>query len=175
MAMSLPAHLQADCKACRGLCCVALPFDAFQGFGFDKPAGAPCRHLAPDFQCTIHERLADAGFHGCTVFDCHGAGQRVTEEFGDTCWTESEATAHQMFNRFFVLRQLHELRMLLTVALEHTRPHTARARLAARRDEITALCNAGNGIPIDLAAVRRDTVALLRDVSGRISIAAASS
>ena len=51
----LPARLKADCSACVALCCVIPPFDASQGFGFDKPAETPCQHLCADHRCGIHE------------------------------------------------------------------------------------------------------------------------
>ena len=75
---ALPERLKADCSACVALCCVIPPFDACQGFGFDKPAETPCRHLGADHRCGIHAELIDRGFAGCVAFDCLGAGQRLT-------------------------------------------------------------------------------------------------
>ena len=60
----LPAHLKADCSACVGLCCVVPPFDAVQGFGFDKPAETPCQHLCADHRCGIHDALVPRGYEG---------------------------------------------------------------------------------------------------------------
>src|SRR5690606_37914114 len=71
--------LTADCSRCAGLCCVALPFAASADFAVDKAAGTPCGHLQPDFRCGIHDGLREAGYPGCTVFDCFGAGQRVVQ------------------------------------------------------------------------------------------------
>ena len=68
--MQLPAHLKADCSACVALCCVIPPFDAVQGFGFDKPAEMPCRHLCADHRCGIHDALIERNFTGCVAFDC---------------------------------------------------------------------------------------------------------
>lgn len=112
-----PQTLQADCNACVGLCCVALPFDAEQGFGFDKPAQTPCRHLQTDFRCAIHTQLAEQGFSGCVAFDCHGAGQRTTRMFGvRPDWSQPDAITPDMFEAFFILRRLHELLLLATTA-----------------------------------------------------------
>jgi hypothetical protein len=38
----------------------------------------PCPHLGDRHLCTIHDRLRPSGFPGCDVYDCFGAGQRVT-------------------------------------------------------------------------------------------------
>ena len=41
---------------------MALAFDASDKFGYDKPAGEPCRHLDVEFRCTIHDKRGDLGF-----------------------------------------------------------------------------------------------------------------
>ncbi|TKJ18353.1 pentapeptide repeat-containing protein [Blastococcus sp. CCUG 61487] len=88
------AALSADCSRCAGLCCVAPAFAASADFAVDKPPGTPCRHLRDDFRCGIHDRLRSSGFPGCVVFDCFGAGQRVTQEtFGGRSWRESPELA----------------------------------------------------------------------------------
>ena len=88
--VQLPVHLKADCSACAALCCVVPPFDAVQGFGFDKPAETPCQHLCADHRCGIHADLRAQGFTGCVAFDGLGAGQRLTaqttERFGSADW-----------------------------------------------------------------------------------------
>ena len=83
-------HLRADCSRCAGLCCVAPAFAASADFAIDKPAGVACPNLADDFRCGIHAQLRDRGFPGCTVFDCFGAGQHITQgTFGGRTWRES--------------------------------------------------------------------------------------
>jgi hypothetical protein len=52
-------------------------------FAITKPPGQACPNLAIDHRCTIHAELVPRGFRGCTVFDCFGAGQRVTAIFDD--------------------------------------------------------------------------------------------
>jgi len=117
--------LRADCRRCAGLCCAALAFDRSDLFAFDKPAGTPCLHLAPnadrsDFSghaCSIHGELGAAGFAGCAAYDCYGAGQRVTQElFGGRSWQREPALATPMFDAFRALREVHELVLLLAVA-----------------------------------------------------------
>lgn len=111
--------LRADCSRCFALCCVAPAFAASADFAIDKPAGTPCPNLRPDFRCSIHGSLRERGFPGCTVFDCFGAGQKVSQEtFGGVDWRTAPATASQMFAVLGVMRALHELLWYLHEALE---------------------------------------------------------
>lgn len=155
----LPPELRADCAACVGLCCVVPPFDTASGFGFDKPARTPCRHLCADFRCGIHDQLADFGFSGCVRFDCHGAGQRVSQRlFPGADWTRSPLTARRMFDAFSVMRALHEMMAMLHVAHAHTHD----ARLATQLDEIERLCECTPVDEIYVSDVRRQVLASMR-------------
>ncbi len=108
--------LSADCSRCAALCCVVLPFDRSDAFGFDKAADEPCRHLSGGNRCAIHARLAD-GFSGCVQFDCHGAGQRVTQEvFAGRSWRNEPALSGPMAAAFRAMRKLHEAVLLLREA-----------------------------------------------------------
>lgn len=110
--------LQADCAQCFALCCVALPFSKSTDFAVSKSAGTPCKNLRQDFRCGVHTGLRDQGFQGCTVFDCFGAGQQVSQvTFGGRDWRAHPATAGPMFTVFPVMRSLHELLFYLTEAL----------------------------------------------------------
>nr|WP_308345428.1 pentapeptide repeat-containing protein [Streptomyces sp. ISL-94] len=110
--------LQADCANCFALCCVALPFAKSTDFAVNKPAGTPCKNLQQDFRCGIHTRLRDKGFQGCTVFDCFGAGQQVSQvTFGGQDWRTHPDTARLMYDAFPVMRQLHELLFYVSEAL----------------------------------------------------------
>jgi len=105
---SLSDPLVADCARCKGLCCILLPFDADQGFAFDKAAGTPCVHLTPQFRCGIHRELAQSGFPGCKHYDCHGAGQYVTALLGlNADWYESEALLAEAYGLFATAKALH--------------------------------------------------------------------
>lgn len=112
-------ELRADCAECFGLCCVALPFARSADFAIDKDAGKPCTNLRTDSRCGIHTELRQKGFTGCTVYDCFGAGQKVSQvTFGGQDWRSgTREQARQMFEVFPVVRQLHELLWYLAEAL----------------------------------------------------------
>lgn len=110
--------LRADCSRCAALCCVAPAFAASSDFAIDKPAGRPCPNLGADFRCGIHAHLRERGFPGCAVFDCLGAGQKVTQvTFGGADWRATPEVAPRMFRAFGVMRSLHEVLWYLTEAL----------------------------------------------------------
>ncbi|MER7199085.1 hypothetical protein CG723_01420 [Streptomyces sp. CB01635] len=135
--------LRADCGNCFGLCCVALPFARSSDFAADKAAGRPCHNLQHDFRCGIHTTLRDKGYSGCTVFDCFGAGQQVSQvTFGGEDWRTSRGTARTMFDVFPVMRQLHELLWYLTEALELDRARPAHAEVRRALDGIEELTRA---------------------------------
>ncbi|MGA5816715.1 pentapeptide repeat-containing protein [Kitasatospora sp. NPDC094028] len=143
--------LQSDCGSCFGLCCVALPFAAGTDFAMNKSAGTPCRNLRTDFTCGIHARLRGEGFQGCTVYDCFGAGQRVSQvTFGRTSWRDEPATAAPMFDVFPIVRQLHELLWYLTEALTFEPAGALHAELRAALDETDRLAG---GTPEQVLAV----------------------
>ena len=145
------SDLAPDCGSCQGLCCVALPFAATADFAVDKAAGEPCVNLAPDFRCTIHTRLRSEGFRGCTVFDCYGAGQKVSQVlFGGRQWRDDPGAAAEMFPVFYVVRQLHELLLYLTEALTLGADTALHAQLERALDDTEALTR---GTPDQLLAV----------------------
>lgn len=117
--------LHADCENCFGLCCVALPFAASADFAVNKDASRPCSNLQLDFRCSIHENLRGQGFKGCTVFECFGAGQKVSQvTFKGASWRENPKQAQKIFDVFPVMIQLHEMLSYLAeaVTLKATRP-----------------------------------------------------
>jgi uncharacterized protein YjbI with pentapeptide repeats len=110
--------LEPDCGRCFGLCCVALPMTRSADFPVDKAAGDPCRNLTVDDRCAIHDRLRDEGWAGCSVYDCFGAGQQVSQvTFGGVSWRDAPGTAGAMFAVLPVMRQVHEVLALLDEAL----------------------------------------------------------
>jgi len=110
--------LHADCEHCFALCCVAPAFSASADFAINKPSGQACPHLQPDFRCGIHTNLREQGFRGCTVYDCFGAGQKVSQgTYAGQDWRLAPHTATQMFEVFPIVRDLHELLWYLTEAL----------------------------------------------------------
>ena len=151
----MPMELAADCSRCAGLCCVAPAFARSADFAIDKPAGRPCPHLRTDFRCDIHERLAPAGFPGCAVFDCFGAGQHLVQgSFGGADWRSRGDLAGSMFALLPVMRQLHELAWYLTEALKLRAAQSLHDRLRAALEETERL---SNGTPDQLRRLDLDT------------------
>ncbi|MFE9774753.1 pentapeptide repeat-containing protein [Streptomyces sp. NPDC005931] len=159
------AGLRGDCERCFGLCCVALPFAASADFAVDKPAGTPCRNLGEDHRCGIHVRLRREGFTGCTVYDCFGAGQKVSQvTFGGQDWrTGPPDRARRMFDVFPVVRQLHELLWYVTEALTLTaaRPVHADLRRALEKTERLSRGTPQELAALDVGAHRQDVNVLL--------------
>ncbi|MGW2088704.1 pentapeptide repeat-containing protein [Streptomyces sp. NPDC001880] len=134
------AALRADCANCFGLCCVALTLTRSADFAVDKDAGKPCRNLQEDFRCGIHTELRTQGFPGCTVYDCFGAGQKVSgETFDGQDWRRAPQIAGQMFQVFPVMRQLHELLWYLTEALSLEPAQPLHAEIRRTLDETERL------------------------------------
>ncbi|MEV8033367.1 pentapeptide repeat-containing protein [Streptomyces sp. NPDC086182] len=161
--------LRADCGQCFGLCCVALPFARSADFAIDKGAGEPCRNLESDSRCGIHTRLRRTGFTGCTVYDCFGAGQRVSQvTFGGVDWRSgSKEHARRMFDVFPVVRHLHELLWYLNEALTlpAARPvHADVRRLLATTERLAGRTPEELGA-LDLDAHRQEVNELLLRIS----------
>jgi uncharacterized protein YjbI with pentapeptide repeats len=157
-------RLRADCARCAALCCVAPAFSASADFALDKDAGTPCPHLGTDFRCGIHDRLRQQGFPGCTVYDCFGAGQQVTQvTFGGQDWRRTPEISTEMFAAFTVMRSLHELLWYLTEALtlDAARPLHAELSFALRETERLTRLGAEALVTLDVAVHRRDVNAVL--------------
>ncbi|NUT38677.1 MAG: pentapeptide repeat-containing protein [Thermoactinospora sp.] len=160
--------LVADCASCFGLCCVALPFSASADFALDKPAGRPCVNLLDDFRCGIHAELRPRGFPGCTVFDCFGAGQKVSQvTFEGRDWRGAPETSKRMFAVFPVMRQLHELLWYLAESLTLDAAQEIAAELRAALDATERLTSQSPDAlqKVDVAAHRADVNTLLLRVS----------
>ncbi|MEU9301887.1 pentapeptide repeat-containing protein [Streptomyces sp. NPDC048269] len=160
--------LQADCANCFALCCVALPFARSNDFAVNKPAGTPCKSLREDFRCGIHTRLRDSGFQGCTVFDCFGAGQQVSQvTFGGRDWRTDPGTARRMFDVFPVMRQLHELLFYVAEALTlpDAAPVHAQLRDALTETEEWTRADARALADLDVGALRQKINTLLLKTS----------
>jgi pentapeptide repeat protein len=159
--------LTADCSRCVGLCCVVPAFTASADFAVDKPAGTPCLHLLADSRCGVHDQLRERGFPGCVVFDCLGAGQRVTQDvFGGAARRDDPATA----TVFTVMRQLTELLWHLREARSLVGPGPLRAEVEQRLAGVEALAagSADELAALDAGASRRE----VGDLLGRVSEAA---
>lgn len=161
--------LRGDCANCFGLCCVALPFARSADFAIGKPAGKPCPNLGEDHRCGIHARLRQKGFTGCTVYDCFGAGQKVSQvTFGGRDWlTADREHARRMVEVFPVVRQLHELLWYLTEALTlpAARPIHPKLRRALEKTERLTRQTPEELAALEVPAHRQDVNALLLKTS----------
>ena len=163
--------LVADCGSCFGLCCVALPVAASADFPVDKPGGQPCTNLQSDFRCGIHARLRDSGWKGCTVFDCFGAGQQVSQvTFGGVSWRDAPGTAGTMFAVLPIMRQLHEMLSHLGAALAMSPGAAVEGELAALLDEVEDLTAATPDalLALDLTGLRARVGPLLQRTSAAV-------
>ncbi len=147
---------------------MALPFARSADFPVDKPAGVPCKNLLADDRCRIHDRLREAGWRGCTVYDCFGAGQHVSQvTFAEVSWRDDPASAAAMFAALPVVHQLHEMLTHLREAGRlRAQPsgldNLVRKVLALTDQPVAAL------LGTDLPGVRREVGALLREVSAEV-------
>ncbi|WP_414939045.1 pentapeptide repeat-containing protein [Amycolatopsis sp. cmx-11-51] len=138
--MPVTSSLRADCENCFGLCCVVPAFAASADFAITKPAGQACPNLREDSRCGIHDKLRKTGFTGCTVYDCFGAGQKVSQiTFDGEDWRKAPKTAKSMFAVFPVMRDLQELLYYLTEAAALPTSATIRDDLAALIDQTEAM------------------------------------
>lgn len=145
----------ADCSRCQALCCVAPAFDAAQGFGHDKPAHQACHHLDEGFSCRIHDQLNEQGYAGCAAYDCHGAGPQLLARCGSPNWRE-RADPAPLFDAFLQQRRLHEMLLLLDLALPRAGPLTMPLAALLQRVE-----QAAAGAPADVAVLQAELDALL--------------
>ncbi|WP_371655746.1 MULTISPECIES: pentapeptide repeat-containing protein [unclassified Streptomyces] len=158
------SELRADCANCFGLCCVALAFSRSTDFAVDKAVGDPCSNLQQDFRCGIHDKLRPKGFQGCTVYDCFGAGQKISQvTFVGRNWRESPDGSRQMFAALPVMRQFHELLWYLSEALARpaARPVHRQVRAELEKIERLTLSDVDTLLGLDVAAHRAEVNVLL--------------
>ena len=166
-----PPSLRAECSSCFALCCVALPFEKSVDFAFDKPAGTPCRNLGPDLRCQVHADLRDVGMRGCVVYDCFGAGQRVSQTtYPGRDWRTSPQTRREMFAVFPVVRQLHELLWYLSESRTMDVPAALRMEVEGALEETDrlALGSPAALLALDVAGHRARVNPLLVRVSEQV-------
>jgi uncharacterized protein YjbI with pentapeptide repeats len=115
-----------------------LPYAQSSDFAYDKDGGTPCHNLQEDYRCGIHTKLRSSGFRGCTVYECYGAGQKVSQlTYSGRDWRGHPETAKEMFEVLPIMQQLHEMLYYLDEALhlEATRPIHADLRKALEDTE----------------------------------------
>lgn len=156
--------LHANCERCFALCCVAPAFSSSVDFAITKNAGQACPNLQSDFRCAIHTHLRQQGFRGCTVYDCFGAGQKVSQTtFGGQDWRQTPHIAQQMFAVFPIVRALHELLWYLVeaLAMDHARPLHNELRRTLEETERLSRNSPDALLELDLATHRQNVNALL--------------
>lgn len=127
----MPVHLTPDCSRCASLCCVVFAFDKSESFAIDKAAGEVCSNLDDCGKCRVFDDRGRLGFHGCISYDCHGAGQIVSQEvFKGRSWRDDPALTERMGAALSVLRQIHEQLLLLETAGKLPLEASERERLA---------------------------------------------
>ena len=164
---------QADCANCFGLCCVALDFTASTDFPVDKEKGIACKNLQDDFRCSIHRNLKLSGYSGCTLFDCLGAGQKVSQQtFGGVSWKDDPKSASKMFQALPVMQQLQEMLLYLTQAIEHCGDRQLQETLQNSRREIDELTkvSAERLLAADLPKLRQNINGFLVQVSEQVRL-----
>lgn len=165
----MTSDLRADCSNCFALCCVALPFTASADFAVTKNAGTPCRNLLADHRCGIHADLRPKGFPGCTVFDCFGAGQKVSQTtFAGIGWRDASAPdRRRMFDTFTIMLHLHELLWYLAQARTLAPARSLHAPLSAAYEQVEAitLSSSDTLLAVDVPAHRKDVNELLLKAS----------
>lgn len=166
--MEARADLRADCERCFALCCVVPAFSASADFAITKKARQACPHLQADFRCGIHASLRQRGFRGCCVYDCFGAGQKVSQViFAGHDWRQNPHVAERMFAVFPVMRALHELLWYLSEALTLQPAQQLYGELCHALEATERLTHgsADDLLALDLAAHGRDVNALLLHTS----------
>ncbi|KOY80665.1 pentapeptide repeat-containing protein [Lysinibacillus macroides] len=173
MSIKIRESLQADCQSCFGLCCTALNIVASSDFAVNKPAGKPCPNLQEDYRCRIHNKLRDTGFKGCTVFDCLGAGQHVSQiTFKGQDWRQSQEHADRMFQVFPIMEQLYEMIAYLAEALSYKVNNTLYKQLLTQLEQLQQIteCDADALLALDIITIRMPVNTLLLKTSEQIRL-----
>lgn len=167
-AKNIRESLKADCSKCFGLCCTALNIVASSDFAINKPAETPCPNLQNDFRCKIHKNLRDKGFKGCTVFDCLGAGQKVSQDtFSGQSWQGHSEISKRMFSVFPVMEQLYEMIAFIAEALTYNISHSLQDRLNKQLEKLQDLTDmdADSLLSLDIISCRLPVNELLLETS----------
>lgn len=167
-AKNIRESLTADCSQCFGLCCTALNLIASSDFPINKQAGRPCINLQSDYGCKIHSDLREKGFKGCTVFDCLGAGQVVSQvTFNGQSWRDNPETGAKMFRVFPIMEQIHEMIAYAAEALSYELPPALSEKLSVQLNELQSLTkrDADQLLSLDIVMYRFPLNGLLSETS----------
>ena len=143
-----------------------LPFSASAGFGVDKPSGRACLNLLDDDRCGIHDSLREKGWPGCTVFECFGAGQQVSQvTYAGVSWREQD-NLPEMAAVLSVMRQLHEMLVHL-LEVERRSPDEDSRAASTEVEQLTA-ADPDTLLRLDIDALHDRVGRLLADASTRV-------
>jgi uncharacterized protein YjbI with pentapeptide repeats len=124
--------------------------------------------LQKDYRCGIHDSLRKKGYKGCTVYDCFGAGERISKQtFNGLSWREDNQTAAQMLAVFPVMQQLHEIISFLREILVTERTTAVHKDAALALSTLEALTGQSPEalLVLDLSAVRASVNETLLEAS----------
>ncbi len=143
---------------------MAPAFDLSADFAEAKASNTPCSNLNADNGCAIHNDRQAMGFRGCIVFDCRGAGQRVTQSlFAGADWRTNDALRAQMSDTYRQVVRVHDMLALLDAARALDIP-------ADRQDALTVMIEKGlTEPPPDAALFETEGHALLRTLKAFIA------
>nr|WP_285851346.1 pentapeptide repeat-containing protein [Sporosarcina aquimarina] len=125
-------------------------------------------NLQSDYSCHIHSQLRNQGFKGCTVFDCLGAGQVVSQvTFNGLSWRENPDIGKKMFQVFPIMEQIHEMITYVAEALSYAIPDDLAGKLRKQLNELQDLTklDADNLLALDLVKYRFSLNDLLTSTS----------
>ncbi|MCB9586231.1 MAG: hypothetical protein H6718_12585 [Polyangiaceae bacterium] len=159
-------ELVTDCAQCLGVCCVATSFEQSDEFAHAKAPGERCRYLTSNSRCSIHSERERRGYSGCVLYDCNGAGPRVSAALP---LPEQAGDRHAAF---LVVRQIHALIALVRHAADlvcKSHPLLA-ARLSTHEALLVRSVNEAIQAPgsVDVESLSSSTHALLREVGGSL-------
>jgi hypothetical protein len=168
--------LVSDCSRCASLCCVVFAFDRSESFAIDKAAAEICPNLGTSGKCAVFEDRERLGFAGCITYDCHGAGQVITQTvFRGRSWREDAGLAPRMGAALSVLRRIHEQLLLLQTATRLPLTLSEKERLSKLRESLLPVSEwteaALEAFPIDASVreIRAFLAGLRRHVEGSAS------
>ena len=94
------------------------------------------------FKCSIHKNLRGKGYKGCTVFECFGAGQKISQvTFNGIDWRKDAKHARKMYDAFPVMHQLHEMLWYLNEAILLKATQSIHKELSKAIEETERLSN----------------------------------
>jgi len=158
--------LCADCANCASLCCVAFAFDRSDLFAIDKKSAHPCPNLASCGSCAIYDQRMHLGFSGCIGFDCHGAGQRVTQTwFNGQTWRDDPRLLGPMTQLFTAVYRAHKSLVFLGQIMAFDLTPQDRRRAMALTASITTDAQTGE----DFLGLATEADAFLKTLTKYVS------